>query len=201
MALPFAAALGLGQAAIGGIQALIGGIGAAKAKKRADDAIQGIQTYTEDPLAMARLNAPLPGETEAKMDIAEAATGALSQAKSKKGGLLAIQGIQSRRNKQLQQLGVQRAQAKLSAEKGVMQERAKAFESRQQKQQLQANIALQNLAAQRAMLSQGLSGLTGGLSSAAYGYVNRTKDTTNQNTTTADTKKEDKPNPGVDNPY
>jgi hypothetical protein len=46
-------------------------------------------------------------------------------------------------------------------------ERARQFQSEQEKQQLKANIELERLAARRAMLSQGLSGLTSGLSTAA----------------------------------
>jgi hypothetical protein len=46
-------------------------------------------------------------------------------------------------------------------------EQEKAFRSRQEKQSLKANVALQNVAAKRAAISQGLGAAARGLGNAA----------------------------------
>lgn len=162
-----AVAMGLAQTGIGGIQALLGASKLKKAKEAADAAIAGIETYQADPLAAQRLNAPMPGEEEAQQSIGQTQTQSLAAAKTRKGGLGSIAGIAAGTNKAKQDLAVKKAGYKLGAEQAVIGERTKAFQSRQQKQQLQANIALQDVAAQRSMVSQGLSGLASGLGSIA----------------------------------
>lgn len=163
-----AVAMGLAQGAIGGIQALFGASQLKKAKKAADAAIAGIETKEVDPLVAARYNAPMPGETEAEQGIGQSETAALGAAKTRKGGLASVSGIVAQTNKARSGLATQKAQYKLGAEKALVGERNAAFQSRQQKQQLQANIALQDVAAQRSMVSQGLSGLAGGLANTGY---------------------------------
>jgi len=162
-----AVAMGIAQGAIGLGQALFGASKLKKSKKAADEAIAGIETYQVDPLAAQRLNAPMPGQTEAEQAIGQSQTQALGAAKTRKGGLASVAGIVGQTNKAKQNLAVQKGQYKLGAEKTLMGERTKAFQSRQQKQQLQADIALQDVAAQRSMISQGLSGLASGLGGIA----------------------------------
>jgi hypothetical protein len=161
--LPAAAALGLAQGAVGLTQSLIGLFGQGKRKRAADKAISDIETYQADPLATQRLNAPMPGEAEAQQSIGQTQTQSLAAAKTRKGGLGSIAGIAAGTNKAKQDLAVKKAGYKLGAEQAVIGERTKAFQSRQQKQQLQANIALQEVAAGRQNLSQGLGGLSSGL--------------------------------------
>jgi hypothetical protein len=161
--------LGLTQAGIGGLQAILGASKLKSAQKAATEAISAIETQQVDPLVAARYNMPMPGEEEAKMDIGQAATAAAGQAKNLKSGLKSIGVNEANRIKGLQGLAKQKAQYKLGAEQNLVAQKEKAFKSRQEKQQLQANIALQDVAAQRSAVSQGLAGLTGGLSNAAYG--------------------------------
>jgi len=162
-----AVAMGIAQGAIGLGQALFGAAKLKKSKKAADAAIAGIETYQADPLAAQRLNAPMPGEAEAQQSIGQTQTQSLSAAKTRKGGLASIAGVAAGTNKAKQDLAVKKAGYKLGAEQAVMGERTKAFQSRQQKQQLQADIALQEVAANRQNISQGLSGLASGLGGIA----------------------------------
>ena len=158
-----AAAMGLAQGAVGLVQGLTGLFGQGKRKRAADKAISDIETYQEDPMVAARVNAAMPGQTEAEQTIGQSQTQALGAAKTRKGGLASVAGIVGQTNKAKQNLAVQKAQFKLGAENALVGERTKAFQSRQQKQQLQANIALQEVAAGRQNLSQGLGGLASGL--------------------------------------
>jgi len=177
--------LGLTQAGIGGLQAILGASKLKSAQKAATEAISAIETQQVDPLVAARYNMPMPGEEEAKMDIGQAATAAAGQAKNLKSGLKSIGVNEANRIKGLQGLAKQKAQYKLGAEQNLVAQKEKAFKSRQEKQQLQANIALQDVAAQRSAVSQGLAGLTGGLSNAAYGMFGGggSKSSLNTNTT------------------
>jgi len=176
--LPAAAIMGIAQGAVGLGQSLMGVIGQGKRKRAADKAISDIETYQADPLAAQRLNAPMPGEAEAQQSIGQTQTQSLAAAKTRKGGLGSIAGIAAGTNKAKQDLAVKKAGYKLGAEQAVMGERTKAFQSRQQKQQLQANIALQEVAAGRQNLSQGLSGLASGLGSiAGSGIFGKSDDT------------------------
>jgi len=155
-----AVAMGIAQGAIGIGQTIFGAAKLKKAKKAADAAIAGIETYQADPLAAQRLNAPMPGEAEAEQSIGQTQTAALGAAKTRKGGLLSVSGIVAGTNKAKQDLAVKKAGYKLGAEQAVMGERTKAFQSRQQKQQLQADIALQEVGAARQQVTQGISGIT-----------------------------------------
>jgi hypothetical protein len=160
-------ALGFLGTLLGAGQAIVGATGLKKAKRAADTAIQNIQTQEVDPLVAARYNAPMPGETEAKMDIGQAATAAAGQAKNLKSGLKSIGASEAQRIKGLQGLQRQKAQYKLGAEQNLVGQREKAFKSRQEKQQLMANIALQDVSSQRQMISQGISGIGSGLYAGA----------------------------------
>jgi hypothetical protein len=63
---------------------------------------------------------------------------------------------------------MQRNQAGLTQAAGLQaREKEKSFKSAQEKQQLKANIALQEVAAKRAAISQGLGGIAGGLTAGA----------------------------------
>lgn len=177
--------MGLGSAALGGLQAGISAIGMGKARKKAFKAIEDIPTYTEDPetkamLAMrkARLGAGLSAEAKkiAQQGIGTAAAaatkGALSMGKG--AGLSAIGAIQRQSARQAQQLGLQEEQAqerrRMAYERAVGEagaERRRAFASEQEKKQLEANIRLEQLAAKRAAVQQGIRGITSGLTSAA----------------------------------
>jgi hypothetical protein len=160
-------ALGFLGAALGAGQAIMGAIGLKKAKKAADAAIQGIETQEVDPLVAARYNMPMPGEEQAKQDIGQTLTQSLGAAKTRKGGLQSVTGAVTQANKAKQGLATERAKYKLGAEQNLVGQREKAFKSRQEKQQLMANIALQDVASQRQMISQGISGIGSGLYAGA----------------------------------
>lgn len=177
--------LGLGSAAIGGLQAGISAIGMGKARKKALKSIEDIPTYTEDPetkalLAMrkARLGTGLSAESKkiAQQGIGTAAAsatkGALSMGKG--AGLSTIGAIQRQSARQAQQLALQEEQAqergRTAYERAVGEagaERRRAFASEQEKKQLEANIRLEQLAAKKAAVQQGIRGITSGLTSAA----------------------------------
>lgn len=154
-----AIAMGIAQGAIGIGQALFGAAKLKKARKAAEASINAIETYQEDPLAKVRVNAPMPGETEAEQSIGQSQTQALNAAKTRKGGLASVAGIVAQTNKAKQNLAVQKGQFKLGAQNALIGERTKAFQSRQQKQQLRANMDLQEVGAARAEISQGISGI------------------------------------------
>lgn len=183
--LSFGEVLGLGSAGLGFLQAGISAIGMGKARKKAFKAVEDIKTYTEDPetkaaLAMrkARLGTGLSAEAKniAKQGIGTAAAsatkGALSMGKG--AGLATIGAIQRQSGRQAQQLGLQEEQAqersRMAYERAVGEaagERRRAFASEQEKQQLMANIRLEQLAAKKAAVQQGIKGITSGLTSAA----------------------------------
>ena len=193
MPLPLAAALALGSAAIGGIQSGISAIGMGKARKRAEEGIEAIQTYTASPEASAFLQEAKQrvgtGLGATATDIARQGIGASAAQATRAalmsgrgGGLGLIGAIQKQQARSFQDLARQSAQAEqmnlARYGQGVQlygMERARQFQSEQEKQQLKANIELERLAARRAMLSQGLSGLTSGLSAAAMtGFGSKT---------------------------
>jgi hypothetical protein len=185
MPLPLAAALALGSAAIGGIQSGISAIGMGKARKRAEEGIEAIQTYTASPEASAFLQEAKQrvgtGLGATATDIARQGIGASAAQATRAalmsgrgGGLGLIGAIQKQQARSFQDLARQSAQAEqmnlARYGQGVQlygMERARQFQSEQEKQQLKANIELERLAARRAMLAQGLSGLSMGLSTAA----------------------------------
>jgi hypothetical protein len=154
--------VGLGQALFSGVK---------DKQKKADAAIDATETYKASPFetanlqaAQARTNAAMPGDEIAKMSIGQSATQALGAAKTRKGGLGAIGGIQAGTNKGLQDLSVKKAEFKLGAERELSGARSrmtgeygKEFESRQQKQSLKTQQALGALAGAKASKAQGLA--------------------------------------------
>lgn len=179
--------LALIGAGIGGIQAGISAIGMGKARKRAEAGIEAIGTYTASPEASAFLQEAKQrvgtGLGATATDIAKQGISA-SSAQATRAALMSGRGsglgligaIQKQQARSFQDLARQSAQAEqmnlARYGQGVQlygMERARQFQSEQEKQQLKANIELERLAARRAMLAQGLSGLSGGLSTAAMG--------------------------------
>jgi uncharacterized phage infection (PIP) family protein YhgE len=175
--LPMAAA-GLAQGVFGIGQALFGASKLKAAKKAAEEAMGKIETKEVDPLIAQRVNAPMPGEETARQDIGQTLTQSLRAARSKKGGLQSITGAAAQANKAKQALATQKGQFKIGAENALASERDKALKSRQEKQQLQANISLQDVAAQRSNITQGLSGLASGIGNFGFG-VGKLSDITN----------------------
>lgn len=163
-----AGGLGFLQAGIGGLQAILGASALKQSKKEADQAIAALETKEVDPLIAQRLNAPMPGEQEASMDIGQTETQALSAAKTRKGGLASITGVQAQTNKAKQGLAVKKAGYKLGAEQALVGERNAALKSRQEKQGLVINTKLAQVGADRSMISQGLSGIGAGVGNAMY---------------------------------
>lgn len=177
--------LSLIGAGIGGLQAGISAIGMGKARKRAEQGIEAISTYTASPEASAFLQEAKQrvgtGLGATATDIAKQGIGA-SAAQATRAALMSGRGsglsligaIQKQQQRGFQDLARQSAQAEqmnlARYGQGVQlygMERARQFQSEQEKQQLKANIELERLAARRAMLAQGLSGLSMGLSTAA----------------------------------
>lgn len=173
------AAIGAGIGILGGLsQALIGGIGAGRARKDSEKAIEAIKTYTADPeiqkmLAMrkARLGMGLGATTKqlALQGIGTSAAAATRAAglQGKGAALSTIGAVQKQSQRGYQQLAAQEEAAQEESRRAYERagmaasaERARQFQSEQEKQQLKANIELEKLAARRAMLSQGLQGLT-----------------------------------------
>lgn len=181
MAIDPLAAIGMG---IGGLQAGISALGMAKATRQAEKGIEDISTYTADPeikkilqMRAARLGMGLGATTKALAQqgigtsAAQATKSALAMGKG--AGLGTIGAIQKQSSRQYQQLAAQEEQAQEESRRGYERaasaasaERARQFASEQEKQQLKANIALEKLAARRAMLSQGLSALAGSAASS-----------------------------------
>lgn len=178
--------LALIGAGIGGIQAGVSAIGMGKARKRAESAVESIGTYTASPETSAFLQEAKQrvgtGLGATATDIAKQGIGA-SAAQATRAALMSGRGaglgligsIQKQQARSFQDLARQSAQAEQmnlarygQATQMFGMERARQFQSEQEKQQLKANIELERLAARRAMLAQGLSGLSGGLSTAAY---------------------------------
>ncbi len=171
MAIPLAAI----QAGIGAVQAIGGMIGQRKARKRAEAAIEGIEDYTESPFAKEAyqaakedVNVPMPGMGRAQEQLGLATSAALRSAQTRKGGLQSVGVLAEQQRRGLLDLGTKAAEFKLGARQRLQgqrqmmtQERARALESRREKAGLKANMALERLAAKRAMVSQGLAAATG----------------------------------------
>lgn len=206
MALPLATGLALAGAGIGALQAGISAIGMGKARKKAEEGVESIQTYTASPEAAAFLQEAKQrvgtGLGATATDIAKQGIGAsAAQAtraalmSGKGAGLGLIGAIQKQQSRSFQDLARQSAQAEqmnlARYGQGVQlygMERARQFASEQEKQQLKANIELERLAARRAMLAQGLSGLTSGLSSAAMtGFGTKNPTLTTETSSVTDT--------------
>jgi hypothetical protein len=176
--------MGLASAGVGALQAGISSIGMGKAKKQAFKAIESIPTYMEDPetkallsMRKARLGMGLGAASRqiAEQGIAASAAQATSAAQQmgRGAGLSAIGAIQKQSARQSQQLGLQEEQAqergRMAYERAVGEaavERRRAFASEQEKKQLAANIRLEQLAAKKAAVQQGIKGITSGLTSA-----------------------------------
>ena len=175
--------LGFLEAGVGAAQALTGLIGMGKKKRAAQAAIDAIGTYTPSQEisgvyegAKMRSTKGLGGAARqlATQGIESAAQSAMGAAGDRKAGLGMIGSIQAQKQKGALQLAgqeeaaMQRNQAGLTQAAGMQAaEKTKAFKSAQEKQQLQANIALQEVAAKRAAVSQGLGAIAGGLSAGA----------------------------------
>jgi len=172
------AVMGIAQGVVGIGQSIFGASKLKKAKQAADAAIAGMETKEVDPLVSARLNAPMPGETEAEQAIGQSQTAALGSAKTKKSGLAAVSGIVAQSNKAKQGLAVQKGQYKIGAEKALVGERNAALQSRQQKQQLQTSIALQDVGAARQEVSQGIAGIGSAFGNLAGSGIFKKKQTT-----------------------
>ena len=177
MAVPLAAI----QAGLGVGQALVGMLGQRKARKRAEAAIENIEDYTESPFAKEAyqaaqedVNVPMPGMGQAREQLGLATASALRSAQTRKGGLQSVGVLAEQQRRGLLDLGTKAAEFKLGARQRLQgqrqmmtQEREKALESRREKASLKANMALERLAAKRAMVSQGLAAATGAAAGAA----------------------------------
>jgi len=153
--------LGLGQAIFSGQK---------DKQKKADAAIEGIQTYKASPLVAQNVQqsqqdvgAAMPDEEVAAQQIGQSTTQALGAARTRKGGLGAIGNIAAQQQKSLQGLATKKAEFKLGAKERLKQARmqmsnelGKQFASEQEKQQLKANIALGALAGAKAQKAAGL---------------------------------------------
>ncbi len=176
---------GLVGAGVGALQAGIGAIGLGKTKKAAMESVEGLPTYTADPeiqraleMRKARLGMGLGATTRqiAEQGIGTAAAQATRAATQfgKGAGLSSIGAIQRQAQRGIQQLAMQEEQAQEmnrrafeGAARMSAAERTKQFASEQEKEQLKTNIKLEQLAARRAAIGQGLSGIT----SAATGLA------------------------------
>lgn len=181
MAIPLMVAGAAIKGLIGAGQFLFSGV--KDKQKKADASVDSIKTYKASPFetanlqaAQARTGAPMPGEAEAKMNIGQSTTQALGAAKTRKGGLASIGGIQAGASKALQDLSVKKAGFKLGAERDLSNARGrmtgeygKQFQSEQQKQGLKTSIALNELAGAKASKAQGLGMLGSAAGDLAYG--------------------------------
>jgi hypothetical protein len=177
MAVPLAAI----QGGIGLLQAGAGLIGQRKVRKAAEKSINDIEDYTESQYAKQGLaaaqedvNVPMPGMSQAQEQLGLATSSALRSAQTRKGGLQSVGVLAEGQRRGALELGTKAAEFKLGARQRLQgqrqlmtQEREKAIESRREKASLKANMALERLAAKRAMVSQGLAAATSAVASAA----------------------------------
>jgi len=217
-------ALGLGflEAGVGAAQALTGIIGMGKKKRAANAAIDAMSTYSPSQEiagvyegAKMRSTKGLGGAARqlATQGIEAGAQAAMGAAQDRKAGLGMIGSVQAQRQKGALQLAGQEEaaqkqnQASLTQAAGLQaREKEKAFKSQQEKQSLKTNVALQELAAKRSAISQGLGGIASGLSSGALmgeknplgGIGKSIIGMFGKKKKSADS---DYANPGVDNPY
>jgi len=182
-----------------GAQAIMGGIGVAagigqaiggfinlrRDKRRAEEAINSISTLKADQgvlqaaeSAKMRSTKGLSGSSRklATEGIESAAMTAFKQAKDLKSGQGLVGTGEEMRQKGALQLAKMEEEAKvrneasaMSGAKAAAAEKTKEAKSIQEKQQLKANIALQEVASKRAAISQGLAGITGSASAFASG--------------------------------
>lgn len=181
--IPLAAIMGGAQAAIGIGQAIGGMVNMGKKKRAAEAAINAIEEKKpskaiSDVYESAKLRSTkgLGGASKqlATRGIEAGAQSAMGAAKDRKAGLALIGSTQAQRQQGALQLAgmeesaLQRNQAGLTQAAGLItSEEDKALKSRQEKQSLKANVALQEVAAKRAAISQGLSAASQGLGNAA----------------------------------
>ena len=175
--------LGLIQAGVGVGQAVSGMINLRKKKREAAAAVEAIGTYKPSQeisgvyeSAKLRSSTGLGGASKqlAQQGIARASARAMQRAQDRKAGLAMVGAAQAQEQQGALQLAAQdeaareRSQARLTQAAGMQAaEQTKAFKSAQEKQQLKANIALQEVAAKRQAIAQGLSGVASGLGTAA----------------------------------
>ena len=167
---------------VGAIQAGVGLINMRKTKKAASAAIDAIEEYKpakeiSDVYEGAKLRSTkgLGGASKqlATRGIEAGAQAAMGASKDRKAGLALIGSTQAQRQQGALQLAgmeesaLQRNQAGLTQAAGLMgAEKEKAFKSRQEKQSLKANVALQQVAAKRAAVAQGIAGITSSAAAA-----------------------------------
>ena len=175
--------LGFLEAGVGALQTATGLIGMRKKKREAQAAIDAIGTYTPDQgvlqateSAKMRSTKGLSGSSRklATEGIESAAMTAYKQAKDLRSGQGLVGTGEAMRQKGALQLAKMEEEAKVRNEQSAMSaarvgaaEKEKGFKSAQEKQSLKANVALQEVAAKRAAVSQGLGAIAGGLSAGA----------------------------------
>lgn len=175
--------LGMLEAGIGAAQAITGMIGMGKAKRKANDAIDAMSTYKPSQEisgvyegAKMRSTKGLGGAARqlATQGIEAGAQSAMAATQDRKAGLGMVGSIQAQKQKGALQLAGQEEAAQKQNQAGLTQaaglqarEKEKAFKSEQEKQSLKANVALQELAAKRSAVSQGLGGIAGGLTAGS----------------------------------
>ena len=169
------------QAGVGAVEAGAGLFSLGGKKRAADKKFSEIETYTESPYAKANLqqaqadvNAPMPGEQEAKMAIGQSQTQGLNAAKTRKGGLQSVGGIVGQAIAGKQNLATQKAKFGIAAKAGLSGARdkmtgeyGKAFKSRQDKETTAYQQSLAELSATRASISQGIGAIGGAAANAA----------------------------------
>lgn len=179
--------LGLASAGAGALQAGISAFGMQKAKKQAFQAVDAIPTYTEDPevkkmleMRRARLGMGLGAASRqtAEQGIASSAAQATTAAQQMKpgSGLAAIGAIQKQSQRGATQLASMEEQARERNVAGFERavgaagaERQRRMASEKEKAQTKANIRLEQLAAKKAAVQQGLNAFASGLTTAALG--------------------------------
>jgi hypothetical protein len=187
---------GLAGAGIGGLQALLASKGIKDMQKKAEESIANLPTYSADPeiqraldMRKARLGMGLGATTRqiAEQGIGTAAAQATRAATQfgRGAGLSSIGAIQRQAQRGIQQLAMQEEQAQEmnrrafeGAARMSATERTKQFASEQEKEQLKTNVQLEKLAARRAAIGQGLSGITSaatGLAMSGLGGKTKTK--------------------------
>lgn len=175
--------MGMVQSAIGLGQAVAGLIGMRKAQRAADAAVDAIDTLKPSQEiagiyqgAKLRSTKGLSGaaKTLAKQGAAAATSSAMRSSQDRKAGLAmvgATVGAEQDANLKLaerESAAQSQSQAALVQAAGMSAADAeKVQKSRQEKQSLKANIAMQKVQAKKQMVSQGLAGMAGGASTAA----------------------------------
>jgi hypothetical protein len=175
--------LGFLQAGVGTAQAITGMIGMGKAKRKAEAAVEAIGTYRPAQEigqvyegAKLRSTTGLGGASKqlATQGIERAATGALAASQDRRAGLGLVGTSQEMKQRGALQLAKMEEEAQARNQAALTQtarmqgaEKEKSFKSAQEKQSLKANIALQEVGAKRAAITQGFGAVAGGLATAA----------------------------------